>query len=128
MAGGQRYYNHAMYSAQVLEHFEKPRNVGILEQPDASAQLENPVCGDVLQLTLKVTEERIAEIRFRAKGCVPAIACGSALTELLRGRTLAEAQALRREDLVQALGELPQASTHAAQLAVDVLTAALRKL
>src|SRR5512138_1487854 len=105
-----------MYSAQVLDHFEHPRNVGALEQPDASAQLENPVCGDVLQLTLKLADGRIAEARFRAKGCVPAIACGSALSELLHGRTPAEARALRAENLVAALDGLPQASAHAAQL------------
>jgi NifU-like protein involved in Fe-S cluster formation len=117
-----------MYSAPVLDHFERPRNAGAVESPDATAQLENPVCGDILQLTLKIADGRINDARFRAKGCVPAIACGSALTELLRGRTLAEARALRREDLAEVLGELPQASAHAAQLALDTLAAALKEV
>ncbi len=117
-----------MYSAQVLDHFAHPRNVGVIESADASAQLENPVCGDVLQLTLKVDAGRIVEARFRAKGCVPAMACGSALTELLCGRTLAEARMLQAADLDRALGGLPPASGHAPQLALATLAAALEEL
>ena len=117
-----------MYSAQVLDHFEHSRNVGVVEAADASAQLENPVCGDVLQITLKFEGGRIREARFRAKGCVPAIACGSALTELVHGKTVAEARVLRREDLITVLGSLPQASVHASQLALDTLAAALRDI
>ncbi len=117
-----------MYSPQILDHFEHPRNVGAVEQPDASAHVENPACGDVLELTLNIDGGRIVEARFRAKGCVPAIACGSQLTEMLRDRTVAEARALRREDLVEALGGLPQASTHAGQLAIDALGAALKNV
>jgi nitrogen fixation NifU-like protein len=118
----------SMYSAQLLDHFQNPRNAGDLGTPDAIAEIENPVCGDILRLSLKVDEGRISEIRFKAKGCVPAIACGSALTQLAHGKTLPEARALRREDLIEAVGGLPQASTHAAQLALDVLSAAFKKL
>jgi NifU-like protein involved in Fe-S cluster formation len=114
-----------MYSPQVLDHFEHPRNAGEVETPDASVQIENPACGDVLKLTMKVAGERIAEIRFLAKGCVPAMACGSAITELVKGRTIAEAGSLRREDLVHAIGGLPEASTHASHLAMEALAAAL---
>ncbi len=117
-----------MYSPQVLDHFEHPRNPGEAANPDASVQVENPACGDVLKLTLRVADGRIAEIRFLAQGCVPAMACASLLTELLQGRTLAEARQLRREELVQALGGLPQASTHASHLAMDTLAAALEQL
>jgi nitrogen fixation protein NifU and related proteins len=117
-----------MYSAEVLDHFQNPRNTGDLIPADASAEIENPVCGDILRLTLRLRENRISEIRFKAKGCVPAMACGSALTQLVCGKTIIEARRLRREDVVAALGELPEASTHAAQLALDVLAAALRQL
>ena len=117
-----------MYSAQLLDHFQNPRNAGDLPAPDASAQIENPACGDVLRLTLKISDNRITEAAFKAKGCVPAIACGSALTELLAGKTLSEAQKLRREDVSAAVGGLPQASNHAAQLALDALAAALRSV
>ena len=117
-----------MYSAQVLDHFEHPRNAGSLDGPDASAQIENPACGDVLKLTLKIENGCIQEIRFLAMGCVPSIACGSALTELVRGKSLAEARKLRREELVSAVGGLPPASSHASHLAMDALGAALDKI
>jgi len=114
-----------MYSAEVLDHFEHPRNTGKIADPDAAAEIQNPVCGDVLRLTIKLHGDQIADIRFKAKGCVPSIACASAMTELLRGKNLRDARLFRREALVEALGELPPASTHAVQLALDALSAAL---
>ena len=117
----------SMYSAQLLDHFQNPRNVGDVATPDASVEIENPVCGDVIRLSLKLQDDRIAEIRFKAKGCVPAMAFGSVLTELAQGKTVAEARQLRRDDLIKAVGSLPNASTHAAQLALDALSAALAK-
>jgi nitrogen fixation protein NifU and related proteins len=115
-----------MYSAQVLDHFERPRNVGDVPEADASAQLENPACGDILRLSVKIANERVADVRFRAKGCVPAIACASLLTELVRGRTLAETKMLRREELLEAIGGLPQESMHASHLAIDTLAAVFK--
>ena len=117
-----------MYSPEVLDHFQSPRNAGDIESPDASAELENPACGDSLRLSVKLDAGRIVDIRFRAKGCVPAIACGSALTELVRGRKVDEARELQREELVQAVGGLPAASAHASHLAIDALKILLRKL
>ena len=117
-----------MYSPQVLDHFQNPRNAGEVAEPDASVQLENPACGDILKLTVKIAAGRFAEIRFRAKGCVPTIACASALTELLKGKTVDGARKLRREEIVQAVGGLPEASTHASHLAVDVLAALLKQV
>ncbi len=117
-----------MYSREVLDHFEHPRNAGVVADPDASVQIENPACGDVLKLTLKLAGKQIAEIRFQAKGCVASMACGSALTELVRGRTVAQARELRQEELVGAVGGLPAASVHASHLAMDALAAALEQL
>jgi nitrogen fixation NifU-like protein len=117
-----------MYSAQLLDHFQNPRNAGEISDADAVAEIENPVCGDVLRLTLKQSEGRITQVRFKARGCVAAIACGSALTELAVGKTLDEAKNLRREDISIAVGGLPSASTHAAQLALDALLAALIRI
>jgi nitrogen fixation NifU-like protein len=117
-----------MYSPQVLDHFQNPRNAGDLAIATVSVQVENPACGDVMRLSLRIDSGRIVEARFKAKGCVPSIACGSQLTELLQGRTLAEAQSLRREELIAALGGLPEASLHASHLAIDALRAALAKL
>lgn len=115
-----------MYSAQLLDHFEHPRNAGEVAQPDVSAEVSNPACGDILRLTLKIENDRIAEIRFKAKGCVPAMACGSAVTQLVQGETLDQAAQLTRDDVVQAVGGLPEASGHASHLAIDALTAALQ--
>jgi nitrogen fixation protein NifU and related proteins len=116
-----------MYSAQLLDHFQNPRNAGDLVNPDATAEISNPACGDVLRLSVKIKTGRIAEIGFKAKGCVPAMACGSALTELVLGRSVEEARKLRREDLITAVGGLPQASAHAPQLALDALSATLHQ-
>jgi nitrogen fixation NifU-like protein len=117
-----------MYSARLLDHFQNPRNVGELPDADAVAEIQNPACGDVIRLTLKMRADRIEEIRFKAKGCVPAIACGSALTELARGKPAPEVQRLKRDDLIAAVGGLPPASTHAAQLALDALSTALSQI
>ncbi|HEU5334359.1 MAG TPA: iron-sulfur cluster assembly scaffold protein [Terriglobales bacterium] len=117
-----------MYSAQVLDHFEHPRNAGEVPEADASVQVENPACGDVLRLSATMAEGRIADIRFLAKGCVPSMACASLLTEMVKGRTLQQARLLRREQLLEAAGGLPPASTHAGQLALDALAALLKKI
>jgi nitrogen fixation protein NifU and related proteins len=116
-----------MYSPQVLEHFQNPHNTGDFPDADASVRVENPACGDILQLSIKLENGRMSA-RFRARGCVAAIACGSQLTEMISGHTLSEAQELRREQLVEALGGLPEASTHASHLAMDALSAALKLL
>jgi nitrogen fixation protein NifU and related proteins len=117
-----------MYSARLLDYFQHPRNAGEVANPDAAVEVENPACGDILRLTIKVQGGRIAEIRFRAKGCVPAMACGSALTELVKGRTLQEARELRRQELVEAVESLPEASSHASHLAMDALAALLKMI
>ena len=117
-----------MYSAEVLDHFQNPRNAGEVPNADARVQIENPACGDVLELTAKIADERVVEIRFRAKGCVCAMACSSALTEMVVGKTVREAQALTREELVQRVGGLPEASAHAGYLAMDALQALLKQV
>ena len=122
------HYNRPVYSAEILDHFQNPRNAGEVESPDRTARLENPACGDILELTLKLEGKRVSDIRFRAKGCVPAMACGSAITELIKGKNLEEARQLSREELVQKVGGLPRASAHASHLAMDTLGALLRGL
>ena len=117
-----------MYSAQLLDHFEHPRNSGELPDADAHVRIENPACGDILELTIKMDAGRIAAIGFRAKGCVPAMACASAITELVRGKSPNDALAIGKDDVVRTVGGLPAASGHAAQLAIDALRAALQNL
>jgi nitrogen fixation NifU-like protein len=116
------------YSEIVLDHFEHPRNVGELPSPDAEARLEHPVCGDIMSLAVKMADGRIDQVRYRTRGCVASIAAGSCLTELIMGKSLAEASALQREHLLKALGGLPNASVHATHLALDVLAQVLKKL
>jgi len=113
-----------MFSPQVLEHFQNPRHAGEVEGASAVAELENPVCGDVLRLSARIVDGKIEDIRFRAKGCVASMACASQLVELVHGKAVKEAKMLQREALVERLGGLPEASAHAGQLAID----ALRKL
>jgi nitrogen fixation NifU-like protein len=117
-----------MYSPQVLDHFQNPRNAGEIKDADARVQIENPACGDVLELTARVESDRLVEVRFRAKGCVSAMACASALTEMAAGKTVAEARRLRREELVETVGGLPEASSHAGYLAIDALQELLKNL
>jgi len=95
----------------------------MVEHPDATVQVENPVCGDVLKLSVKILDGRIAEIRFQAKGCVPAMACASAAAELAEAKSVPEMSRIRREDIVKRVGGVPTASTHAAQLATDAIMA-----
>jgi nitrogen fixation NifU-like protein len=116
------------YSEKVLDHFQNPRNVGDLAGADAQARAENPVCGDIMDLAVKLSGNRVDEVRYRIKGCVPSIAAGSCLTEMIKGRSLSEVRSLKREELVQALDGLPNASLHASHLAMDALAAVLRKL
>jgi len=116
-----------MYSPQLLDHFEHPRNAGELANPAAYVRVENPACGDILELWANVHEEKIAEIRFKAKGCVPAMACGSLITEMAMAKSPAEAAAISREEVVEQIGGLPPASGHAAQLAIDALRKLLRQ-
>jgi nitrogen fixation NifU-like protein len=117
-----------MFSDAVLAHFQNPRNAGELAGADAKIEVSNPVCGDVLQLAVRMDGERVAEARFLCRGCTTSIACASLLTEELRGRTLAEARTLTAESLSQALGGLPEATFHGAELAADAIATMLRNI
>jgi nitrogen fixation NifU-like protein len=118
----------SIYSEAVLEHFRNPRNTG--ELPGATAQVEgtNPVCGDVLRLFAVIEQGRIREARFLCRGCTTAIACASWLTENLRGKTPDEAKEVDASAISRALGGLPPATAHGAQLAVDTLKELLAQI
>lgn len=109
------------------DHFTNPRNAGEMQNATAVAEETNPVCGDRLRLYLRLNENRIETATFLAYGCPPSIACGSALTELIQGKTVEEAMHLTRQDLVAAVGGLPSRKQHAAALAIETLRAALAK-
>jgi nitrogen fixation NifU-like protein len=117
-----------MFSELVLDHFRNPRNAG--ELPNASAQVRatNPVCGDILELAVRIENGGIAEVRFLCRGCTTSIACASFLTEKLVGSTLAAARSITAESISEALGGLPPATFHGAQLATGALRLLLAKL
>lgn len=117
-----------MYSAELLDHFEHPRNAGELPGAQYLVRVENPACGDIVELFADIADGVIARIRFRAKGCVPAMACASAVTELVAGKSVAAAAQVTRDEIVRAVSSLPPASGHAAQLTWDALQELLRKM
>jgi len=117
-----------VYSEQVLDHFQNPRNAGEVENADAVVEVQNPACGDILRLSARVVDGRITEVRFRAKGCVPAMACASRITEMITGKSIDEARAVKKEDVIASLGGVPAASGHAGQLATDAVGELLKKL
>ena len=115
-----------MYSPRLLDHFQNPRNVGELPPPAVAVDAVNPACGDMLRLAARFEDGRIAEVRYKTRGCTASIAAGSALTELLLGRTRAEAGQLKAADIEAAVGGLIPESKHAAVLCVDAVRALLK--
>jgi nitrogen fixation protein NifU and related proteins len=117
-----------MYSDAVLSHFRSPHNAGELLDATTVVEVTNPVCGDVLRLAVRVNDGRVVEARFKAQGCVAAIASGSVLTELLIGKTTEQARRLTPQEISETLGGLPPATLHAAQLCCDAVAAVMRKI
>lgn len=116
-----------MFSDAVLDHFQHPRNAGELEGANVIVQVTNPVCGDVLQLSALIEDGTIRQLRFLCRGCTASIACASFLTELVQGKNLDALASIAPDFLAASLGGLPQASSHAAQLACDALQDVIRK-
>jgi nitrogen fixation protein NifU and related proteins len=113
------------YSGIVMDHFERPRNNGALEDANAVGYMTNPVCGDTLLLMLRIEGNRVDEARWQSDGCAASIAASSLLSELVRGMSLDDAAAVTREAVVEALGGLPASKLHASVLTADALKAAL---
>ncbi len=113
------------YSDIVLDHFANPRNAGVLEDADGVGVRTNPVCGDTMQLMIRVAEERIVEPRWKTVGCPAAIATSSIATEMITGKPLDEVQGLTREQIAEAAGGLPKSKLHCSVLAADALRAAI---
>ena len=117
-----------MFNDTILDHFRSPRNAGDLPNATAIVEVTNPVCGDVLQLSARLEKGVIVEARFKTQGCVAAIASSSVLTELLVGASPSGARQITPGQISQALGGLPPATLHAAQLCADAVAALLKKL
>lgn len=121
-------YYPVMFSQAILEHFQRPHNAGDLLDASTIAIVSNPVCGDTLRLSVRIVAGRIEAARFKAQGCVAAIAASSVLTDLLTGKTLEEARSITPQQISDELQGLPPATFHAAQLCVDAIGAILKQI
>lgn len=119
-----------LYNKKIMEHFEHPRNMGEIKNADGVGKVGNPVCGDVMQLELRVSknkngEESIEDIKFKTFGCAAAIATSSMVTDLAKGKTLDEAYKIEKEDVSESLGGLPPIKQHCSNLSTDALRKAI---
>jgi len=114
-----------VYSEQVMDHFRNPRNVGAVENADGVGKVGNPVCGDIMELTIKVKDGRIEDAKFRTFGCGAAIATSSMVTELVKGKTIEEALEVSNKAVAEALGGLPPVKMHCSVLAEQALRSAI---
>lgn len=114
------------YSDAVMEHFKSPHNVGRIENPDGIGEVGNPVCGDMMTITIKVTGNRIQDIKFETFGCGAAIAVSSVVTDMAKGKTLEEAMGITNKSVAEALGGLPKNKLHCSNLGADALHKAIQ--
>lgn len=113
------------YSEKVIDHFTNPRNVGVMDQPDAVGKVGNPICGDIMELSLKVDDGVIRDAKFRTFGCAAAIATSSILTEMVKNKTLDEALQISNRAVTEALDGLPSRKRHCSVLAEEALQSAI---
>jgi len=114
-----------MYSEKVMDHFQNPRNVGEIADADGVGEVGNLRCGDIMRISIKVKDNVIEDIKFRTFGCGAAIATSSMITELVKGKTLEEAEEISNRHVAEALGGLPPVKMHCSNLAADALKAAI---
>jgi len=115
----------SLYSKKVMEHFKNPRNVGEMENPDGIGHVGNPICGDIMELYIKVKNEIIVDAKFKTYGCGAAIATSSMVTELVKGKTVDEALKISNRAVAEALGGLPPVKLHCSLLAEEALKSAI---
>ena len=113
------------YSDKVMEHYQNPRNVGEIEDADGVGVVGNPVCGDIMKITIRVRDGRIEDVKFKTFGCGAAIATSSMVTELVKGKTLEEALQVTNQDVAEALDGLPPVKMHCSLLAEEAIRAAI---
>ena len=114
-----------VYSEKVMEHFMNPRNVGEITNPDGVGTVGNPVCGDVMKITIKVEDDRLVDVKFKTLGCGAAVATSSIVTEMAKDRHICDALEITEDAVSEALGGLPAAKMHCSNLAADGLRAAI---
>ena len=114
-----------MYTKEVMDHFEHPRNVGEIENADGIGKVGNPKCGDIMKMYIKVDGDVISDVKFKTYGCGSAIATSSIATEMIKGHTIEEALKLSNQAVVKALGGLPAHKIHCSVLAEQAIKAAI---
>ena len=115
----------SLYSEKVMDHFRNPRNVGDMENPDGTGHVGNPVCGDIMELYIKVKDSTIVDAKFKTFGCGAAIATSSMVTEMLKGKTIAEALEISNRAVAEALDGLPPIKMHCSVLAEEAVKSAI---
>ena len=115
-----------MYGKKVIQHFKHPKNMGAMKNPDTQAEGGSVVCGDTTRIYLKINGNKINDISFETIGCVAAIATSSVVTEIAKGKTLAQAAKISYNDVAEELGQLPAAKAHCADMAIMALRKAIR--
>ena len=115
-----------MYSKTVMDHFKDPRNVGVIDDADGVGEVGNPLCGDIMSISLKVVDEKIEDIKFQTFGCGAAIAVSSMLTEIAKGKSIEEAKKITNKDVAEALDGLPKNKLHCSNLGADALKSAIK--
>mgnify|MGYP000732579079 CR=1 FL=1 len=114
-----------IYSDKVMDHFQNPRNVGVLKDADGVGHVGNPVCGDMMTFYIKVKDNRIDNVKFQTFGCGAAIAVSSMVSEMAVGKTLDEAMKISNNDVAEELGGLPKNKHHCSNLGADALHRAI---
>ena len=114
-----------MYSPIVMDHFNNPRNIGVIENPDGFGEAGNPVCGDMMSFYINVQNDVITDIKYQTFGCVAAIAVSSIVSEMAKGKTLEEAKKISKKAAAEALGGLPQNKMHCSNLGAEALGLAI---
>lgn len=114
------------YTDEVLQHFREPKNVGSMDDANGIGTIGDPSCGDALQLFIKVENDHLIDVKYLIKGCPAAIAVASAMSELAKGKTLTEAQGITDDDIVKALGGLPEIKLHCSNLGASALNLAIK--
>ena len=118
--------SYADYNKKVIEEFKKPSNIGEIKHPDGHGKVGNPTCGDIMEIFIKVKNNRITDIKAKTFGCVAAIATTSMMTKMVKGKTLEQAKKISKEDIIRAFGEIPPIKVHCSVLGINALKETIR--
>ena len=116
---------HLNYNKKVIEEFKNPSNMGEIKNPDGHGIVGNPTCGDVMEIFLKIKNNKIVDIKAKTFGCIAAIATTSVMTKLVKGKTIEQAKKLKKEDIIKKFGEMPPIKIHCSVLGMDALHKAI---